>query len=143
MDMTQQKCIGISRQFDCYIKTCLRNEVRKINDRQNAISEHEVLFSDLPEGYVEHLCAAPEQDLLLHTFQALHYPVSVENDRLSEALRRLPEQKRTIILLYYFLDMNDGEISQRLHLPHKNITKTRQRTLNSLKKNMEDSNDEI
>ncbi|MEG1884551.1 MAG: sigma-70 family RNA polymerase sigma factor, partial [Clostridia bacterium] len=69
--------------------------------------------------------------------------VSVENDRLSEALRRLPEQKRTIILLYYFLGMNDGEISQRLHLPQKNITKTRQRTLNSLKKNMEDSNDEI
>lgn len=142
MDINQPEQ-KLCAQFNSYIKKCLRNEVRNIQRANKRISDFEVLFSDLPEGYVEHLCAAPEQDLLLHTFQALHYPVSVENDRLSEALRRLPEQKRTIILLYYFLDMNDEEISQRLHLPQKNITKTRQRTLHSLKKNMEDSNDEI
>ncbi len=72
----------------------------------------------------------------------LHYPVTVENDRLSEALRLLPEKKRTIILLHYYLDMSDLEISRLTHMQQAQVKKTRQRTLFDLRKKMEDTHDE-
>ena len=72
----------------------------------------------------------------------LHYPVTVENDRLSEALRLLSEEKRTIILLHYYLDMSDLEISRLTHTQQTQVKKTRQRTLFDLRKKMEDTHDE-
>ena len=44
-------------------------------------------------------------------FNVLGIEVWIENDKLSEALKALTEKKRNIILLSYFMDMADGEIS--------------------------------
>lgn len=132
----------IRRKFDSYIKKCLRNKARDIYDHEKYLAEHESLFSELPDHYVENLRSDLEQAFFLHTFQALHYSVTVENDRLSEALRLLPNQKRTIILLHYFLNMSDFEISVLTHTRQEQVKKTRQRTLNDLRKNMEDTHDE-
>ena len=104
--------------------------------------EHEILFSELPDHFVENLHSDLEQAFFLHTFQALHYSVTVENDRLSEALRLLPDKKRTIILLHYFLGLSDMEISKLTHTRQEQVKKTRQRTLTDLRKNMEDTHDE-
>ncbi|WP_442346039.1 sigma factor-like helix-turn-helix DNA-binding protein [Gemmiger formicilis] len=38
------------------------------------------------------------------------FDVLVKNELLAEALNALPERKRDIILLSYFLDMSDAEI---------------------------------
>lgn len=133
---------GICGQFDYFIKVCLRNGARNLKRDEDLQKEHEVLFSELPDHFVENLRSNLEQAFFLHTFQALHYSVTVENDRLSEALRLLPDQKRTIILLHYFLDMSDMEISKLTHTRQEQVKKTRQRTLTDLRKNMEDTYDE-
>lgn len=133
---------GICAQFDYYIKLCLRNSARNLKRDKDLQKEHEILFSELPDHFVENLHSNLEQAFFLHTFQALHYSVTVENDRLSEALRLLPDQKRTIILLHYFLDMSDMEISRLTHTRQEQVKKTRQRTLTDLRKNMEDTHDE-
>lgn len=132
----------IRAQFNCYIKKCLRNETRNVLKAQKHIADHEILFSELPEANVENFYIVPEQGTFLHTFQALNYPVTVENDRLSEALRLLSEEKRTIILLHYYLDMSDLEISRLTHTQQTQVKKTRQRTLFDLRKKMEDTHDE-
>lgn len=133
---------GIRAQFDYYIKLCLRNEARNLQKVEERRTDNESLFSELPDHFVENLRSNLEQAFFLHTFQALHYSVTVENDRLSEALRLLPDQKRTIILLHYFLDMSDMEISKLTHTRQEQVKKTRQRTLTDLRKNMEDTYDE-
>lgn len=133
---------GIGGQFDYYIKVCLRNCTRNLKRAEDLQRENEVLFSELPDHVVENLQSSLEQAFFLHTFQALHYSVTVENDRLSEALRQLPDQKRTIILLHYFLGLSDVEISKLIHTRQEQVKKTRQRTLTDLRKNMEDTDDE-
>ena len=45
-------------------------------------------------------------------FNILGIEVWVEDDQLSEALKTLTEKKRNIILLSYFMDMSDSEISE-------------------------------
>lgn len=142
MKKSRHRRKGICSQFDYYIKICLRNEARNLRTAQDKQEKYEVLFSELPDHYVENLRSDLEQAFYLHTFQALHYSVTVENDRLSEALRLLPNQKRTIILLHYFLNMSDSEISVLTHTRQEQVKKTRQRTLNDLRKNMEDTHDE-
>lgn len=142
MKKSRHRRKGICPQFDYYIKICLRNEARNLRAAQDKQKKYEVLFSELPDHYVENLHSELEQALFLNTFQVLHYSVTVENDRLSKALRLLPNQKRTIILLHYFLNMSDSEISVLTHTQQEQVKKTRQRTLNDLRKNMEDTHDE-
>ena len=49
-------------------------------------------------------------------FQVSGFDVLVKNELLAEALNALPERKRDIILLSYFLDMSDAEIGELLNV---------------------------
>lgn len=51
---------------------------------------------------------------------------------LAEAIAQLPEDKRDVILLSYFLDMNDREISERLNVVCQTISKWQLTTLKEL-----------
>ena len=51
--------------------------------------------------------------------------VGVENDLLSEALRELPDKKREILLLFYFMDMSDSEIADLLKLNRSTVYRHR------------------
>ena len=123
-------------RFNSYIKKCLRNEVRNINKAQNRISEHEIALSDLSTKDAGNLSSELQTNIFLHSFCALNYSISVEDDALSEALRHLPEEKRTIILLHFFLDMSNLKISQLTNSKLSRIKKTRQRSLDELRKGM-------
>ena len=46
-----------------------------------------------------------------HIFDVHGKPVVVTGDLLAEAIAKLPEDKRDVILLSYFLGMTDREIS--------------------------------
>ena len=71
-------------------------------------------------------------------FNVLGIEVWVENDKLSEALKALTEKKRNIILLSYFMDMADGEISHFIKIPRSNVQYHRTKTLETLRKYMEE-----
>lgn len=67
-----------------------------------------------------------------------HYKVWVEDDQLSEALKTLTEKKRNIILLSYFMDMSDSEISEFIKIPRSNVQYHRTKTLEAMRKIMEE-----
>ena len=71
-------------------------------------------------------------------FNVLGIEVWIENDKLSEALKALTEKKRNIILLSYFMDMADGEISHFINIPRSNVQYHRTKTLETLRKYMEE-----
>lgn len=62
----------------------------------------------------------------------------VENDLLSEALRELPDKKREILLLFYFMDMSDSEIADLLKLNRSTVYRHRTSGLALIKKFMEE-----
>ena len=52
------------------------------------------------------------------------FDVLVKNELLAEALNALPERKRDIILLSYFLDMSDAEIGELLNVVARRFSGT-------------------
>jgi len=61
----------------------------------------------------------------------------VENEKLAEALSALPESKRDIVLLAYFLDMSDQEIADKLNLVRSTVQYRRASSLKEMKQRME------
>ena len=86
------------------------------------LSKREILFSDMGEYLVSQFSALDNYSTDLHTFTLNGSTIGVENDLLSEALKNLTEKKREIILLYYFLDMNDTEIAEVLKLNRSTVS---------------------
>ncbi|WP_373218422.1 RNA polymerase sigma factor [Ruminococcus sp. 5_1_39BFAA] len=68
-----------------------------------------------------------------HVFGVLGLPVVVTGDLLVDALAQLPEGKRDVILLSYFLGMTDREISEKLNIVHQTVSKRRLITLKELR----------
>ena len=56
---------------------------------------------------------------------------------LSEALKHLPEKKRNVILLSFFMDMTDTDIARNMNLVRSTIHHHRVSSLQALKKIME------
>ena len=70
--------------------------------------------------------------------RVLDFDVEVESPNISAALEALPDKKRDIVLLSYFLDMSDTEIAQRLNLANSTIHFHKTSSLKMLKKLLEE-----
>ena len=70
-------------------------------------------------------------------FRVLDYDVEVKDELIGEALKYLPEKKRNVILLSFFMDMTDTEIAKRMNLVRSTIHHHRVSSLQALKKIME------
>ena len=49
--------------------------------------------------------------------------ILIENDLLADALNALPQDNRDILLMYWFLEMADREIAERMNLARRLETK--------------------
>ena len=59
--------------------------------------------------------------------------IFIENEALAEALKRLTERKRELILLYFFLDKTDREIALLFDMVRQTVTYQRKSILKQLK----------
>ncbi len=124
--------------FDCFCKRMLKNEMRDYYSELNKRRKHEVLFSELSATELQELCAYDNYFADGHSFDVLKEQIIVTDNNIAEALAALPQNKRDIILLSYFLDMNDGEIGKKLNLVRSTVQYRRTSILKELKKIMEE-----
>jgi RNA polymerase sigma factor (sigma-70 family) len=127
----------IRHQFDSFVKKVLRGEVCTYRKELARRSQHEVDFSELSEKELNTLYTTDEYPSDHYAFRVLGYDVAVKNPFIGAALDTLPDKKRDIILLAYFLDMTDTEIAKRLNLVNSTIHHHRTSTLNLLHKLLE------
>ena len=57
---------------------------------------------------------------------------------IAEALRSLPEEKREAVLLYYFFDMSETEISRLCNIPRTTVKYRRNSSFGLLKRYLEE-----
>jgi len=126
------------RVFDCFCKKVLKNEVRNYYDEMKRLRDKEVSFSELSETELAQLSTTDKYFATEQTFNVLGHDVIVNDENIAEALRSLPERKRDIILLSYFLELSDGEIGKKLNLIRSTVQYQRTSTLRELKKIMEE-----
>ena len=133
----------ICRQFDSFCKIVLKNEAIDYERERKRLLRHEVSFSELRQGELVQLQHTDEYAIENEIFRVLSYEVEVKDELLGEALRNLPEKKRDVILMSFFMDMSDTEIGKQMNLVRSTIHHHRESSLQILKKLMEElENDE-
>lgn len=134
LELSPSQKTSIRYQFESYCKKVLRGErcdyLREILHR----ADHELCFSDLPASLLERLCATDDYPMDRYVFELYGHHVAILNDRLGEALLRMGPNGRDILLLAYFLDLNDREISALLGTSRSTIQRHRQRSLEQMKR---------
>ena len=122
--------------FDSFCKKVLKceayNGYREISRRQS----REVAFSELPEDSMEQLASYDRYPWEYTSFPVGGDVILIEDNRLAEALNALPQDGRDILLMYFFLDMADREIAERMNMARRTVNARRQKAYRLLKELM-------
>ena len=134
--------IGIQHQYDALAKKTLVGEAKSHRRTLAKRAAREVTFSDLSESELAQLFTTDEYESDYFRFQVSGFDVLVKNELLAEALNALPERKRDIILLSYFLDMSDAEIGELLNVVRTTVFRHRKSALAKIKQYLEGKADD-
>ena len=127
----------VRHQFDSLCRKVLREESRNIDKQLARRAVKEISFSGLSEQELGRLYAMDDYPSDSTYFDVLDYRIAIKDDRLAKALADLPEEKRDILLLSYFLDMNDREIAEALNMVQRTVQRRRTSSIQEIKIRME------
>lgn len=132
MELTRQEKDIVRRKFCKYCIKVMEDEALYYLRQLEKQQEHEVCFSDLTAEQQNQLSAY--DDLLeINYFQVMDKDVPVRDEDISDALKKLPERKRMIILMAFFLDMTEQEIADYYHLVQSTVHYHKAESLRMLK----------
>lgn len=129
--------LRIQNQFGGFCTRVLKNEANRIRKEYSKQRDLEKSWDDLSQNELEQSAVTDRYFMDEHIFEVQGIPVVVTGDILAEAIAQLPEGKRDVILLSFFLGMSDREISQRLHVAHQTVSKRRLVSLIELRNYLE------
>lgn len=124
----------IQKQFGSFCTTVLKNEALYIEREEARLKSREKPIDDLDTREIEMISVNDKYFMDEHIFEVFGLPIVVTGDLLAEALARLPEEKRDVILLSYYIGMTDREIAKRMNVVRQTISKRRLVTLKELRK---------
>lgn len=139
--LSSQDELTVMHQFDRLCQLALDGEAADYFRYLEYRANYEVNFSDMTEQELDSIFVMDEYNLDNSHFQVLGYDIEVKDTLLVEALQALTEKKRNVVLLSYFLEMTDVEIARKMNLVHSTIREHRIRSLELLKKLMEENMD--
>ena len=131
----------IQNQFGAFCVKVLKNEARYIQREYARLRDQEKSLGELTASELEQTAVWDKHFMDEHVFDVQGLPVVVTGDLLADALAQLPEGKRDVILLSYFMDMSDREIGELLDMARRTVQHRRTDTLAELRKRMEDDDD--
>lgn len=142
LSLSQSQMKTVRHQFDSLCRKVLREESRNIEKQSARRSEKEICFSALSEAELNTLYKMDDYPSNHTCFDVLDYRIVVKDERLAEALAALSAEKRGILLLTYFLGMNDREIAEALSLVTRTVQRRRTKSIEELRTRMEIRKDE-
>ena len=127
----------IQHQYDTLIKKNLKGEARSYLRNLSKQAVQEICFSDMIESDFNEMYTEDTYDFEYYIFHVSGFDIAVKDILLGEALEILTQPKRDIILLFYFLDMSDEEISTLLNVVRSTVFRRRKAALDMIKEYME------
>lgn len=123
--------------FEAYCKAAINNAVLKVRQRRAAREKREVLLADLPENALYDVGAEDKKleraEAERRVFHVRGIDVAVSDERLARAISYLLPKDREIVLLSYFAERTDGEVSQRVKLSRPTVQRRRKAALDKLR----------
>ena len=141
MELTPSQKKTVRHQFDSFCRKVLREEARDYIRELMRWAAHEVPLSELSEEQMERLCVLDEYPSEAIHFDVQGYDVVINNEKLADALTALPDDKRDIVLLAYFLDMSDQEIADKLNMVRRTVQYRRTSSIKEIKQRLEVTED--
>lgn len=119
----------IQHTFDCFCKKVIKNEAINLQKNEQRKKERFVPFSEVGEDvhYV-----MDEYIVDYDTFEVFGHCVEIKHHDIAMALEKLQELRRSIILLSYFVGLNDREISILLKVSRSRVQYNRAKGLEEL-----------
>ena len=140
MKYSEQFIEHIEYAFNSFCKTVLRHEAINAWRDLKRKEEREISLDYLmSERYFEPSAMDSyfEKQEKPTVFLVLGKEVIVDDERLATALSRLPEQRREVLLLYYFVDYRDEAIGRLYGRCRSTINSRRNVALKQLRKEWE------
>lgn len=134
--------LTIRHQFDRICQVALEGEAVNYYKHMDYRRKHEVCLSELSEKELNSFFTMDIYEIEKYQFRVLNYDVEVKDSLIAEALKALTEKKRNVILLSYFMGMSNAKTAREMSLVRSTIHEQRPRSLEILKKIMEENTDE-
>ena len=127
-------------EFDALVKIAFRNE--RINFLHSIFQEmkRKSNFSEFSEEQLNkmpEMSISGEYDKVINRIPILGVTVEIEDVLLLEALKTLDEIRGNIIIMAFWLEMNDREIAEAIGYEQRNVNQYRHSAYKKLKKFME------
>ena len=117
--------------FDSFCKTVSRNFVRNLDRAECNRDKH---ISDEPVEYLlETLGRRVEYPSESFVLYAGGTSCAVESETLYKALLSLPDKQRNVLLLDFWGDLTDREISERMEVTPRTVYNLRQRAFSKIR----------
>ena len=135
--------LHIECAFDAFSKTTMRFEARTCRKVIIRKQQREISFEYLVEETSFEASSLDEYFIVQPTFDSYTEfyvkgkAVLIESERLASALVKLPEWKRDMILLMFFLGVKEKEIAVMYGLQRSTINYHKNRSLKLLRQEME------
>lgn len=126
--------------FERFCKTSIQRAIRKGRQEKGRRAERERPLSELTDAdlyKLHHVDTTAEEALGERIIvQTRRVKAVVSDSALGQALMMLAPQKREILILSYFLDLNDAEIGRKLGMSKSTVQWRRTAALEQLKANL-------
>ena len=142
MELSSSNKERIQHQYDALAKKTLVGEAKSYRRILAKRAAREVTFSDMSESELVQLFTMDEYESDYFHFQVSGFDVLVKNELLAKALGVLPQKKRDIVLMSYFLDMSDAEIGELLNVVRTTVFRHRKSALVKIKQYLEGKADD-
>ena len=124
---------AIRLQFDCLARKVIGRTVKNYNKELARRAKHEISFCEIPELELNQLGVSDEYPIEFTSFDVFGTEVRVYDEKLCEAIKKLAERRRNILLMSYFLEMTDAEIAAVMEMERYSVCRNRLRTLKLIK----------
>ena len=135
----------IERTFNAFCKIVLYHAALGIYKKIRRKQQFEVSLDYLREFDFEPIATTDEYFVkydMPTTFPVRGETVIVESEQLAAALLRLPEKRREVLFLRYYLGYSDTEIGRLFGVCRSTIFRRRKRSLRFIRKELEALEDE-
>lgn len=140
MTNTEQYREHIERTFNAFCKIVLYHAALGAYKKIRRKQQFEVSLDYLREFDFEPIATTDEYFVkydMPTTFAVRGETVIVESEQLAAALLRLPEKRREVLLLRYYLGYNDEEIGKMCSISRSAVFRRRKIALRLLRQEME------
>lgn len=124
-------------KFDVFCKVVIRNAC---TDNRRSRMKREKRFSSLEAMQMDALELEQVEDVYItysRTFRVKGIEIMVIDEQIGEALQHILPNQRAILLLSFFKDYSDSEISRFLKISRKTVAYQKARAIDRLKSQLE------